>query len=65
MVRIIALLIPVIPGIFAAYGVKFMRDMVFGILHAPLPFLWLQFLNRLLMVVLRVGFIAGLFLHRD
>ena len=65
MVRIIALLILVIPGIIAAYGVKFMRDMVFGILHAPIPFLWLQFLIGLLMVVLGVGFIAGFVSHRD
>ncbi len=65
MVRIIALLILVIPGIIAAYGVKFMRDMVFGILHAPIPFLWLQFLIGLLMVVLGVGFIAGFVFHRD
>ena len=35
MIRIIALMIMVIPGVFAAYGVKLMRDMVFGILHAP------------------------------
>ena len=38
MIRIIALLILVIPGVIAAYGVKFMRDMVFGILHAPIPY---------------------------
>ena len=65
MIRIIALMIMVIPGVFAAYGVKLMRDMVFGILHAPLPYLWLQFIIGLLMVILGVGFIAGFILHRD
>lgn len=65
MIRIIALLIMVIPGVIAAYGVKFMRDMVFGILHAPIPYLWLQFISGLLMVVLGIGFIAGFILHRD
>lgn len=65
MIRIIALMIMVIPGVFAAYGVKLIRDMVFGILHAPLPYLWLQFIIGLLMVILGVGFIAGFILHRD
>ncbi|WP_338470203.1 DUF2627 domain-containing protein [Niallia sp. XMNu-256] len=65
MIRIIALLILVIPGVIAAYGVKFMRDTVFGILHAPIAFLWLQFLIGLLMVVLGIGFIGGFILHRD
>jgi Protein of unknown function (DUF2627) len=65
MIRMIALIIMVIPGVFAAYGVKLMRDMVFGILHAPIPFLWLQFMIGLLMVILGVGFIAGFVLHRD
>lgn len=65
MIRIIALMIMVIPGIFAAFGVKLIRDMVFGILHPPLAFLWLQFLIGLLMVILGVGFIAGFILHRD
>ena len=65
MIRLVALLIMVIPGVFAAYGVKLMRDMVFGILHAPLPYLWLQFLIGLLMVIFGVGFIAGFILHRD
>ena len=31
-------MIMVIPGVFAAYGVKLMRDMVFGILHTPIPY---------------------------
>lgn len=65
MIRLVALLIMVIPGVFAAYGVKLMRDMVFGILHAPLPYLWLQFSIGLLMVIFGVGFIAGFILHRD
>lgn len=65
MTRIIALIIMVIPGIFAAYGIKLMRDMVFGILHAPFPFLWLQFVIGLLLFVLGLTFIGGFILHRD
>ncbi|WP_243290192.1 DUF2627 domain-containing protein [Bacillus sp. FJAT-47783] len=65
MTRMIALLIMVIPGIFAAYGIKLMRDMVFGVLHPPFPFLGLQFLVGLLLFVLGLTFIAGFIFHRD
>lgn len=65
MSRIFALVIMLIPGIFAAYGIKLMRDMVFGILQNPFPFLWLQFLAGLLLFLLGLGFIAGFILYRD
>ncbi|MCA1054765.1 DUF2627 domain-containing protein [Rossellomorea aquimaris] len=65
MVRIIALIIMVIPGGLAALGIKLMRDMSFGILQAPFPFLWLQFLTGLMLFILGLGFIAGFILHRD
>ena len=65
MIRIIALIIMLIPGAIAALGVKLMRDMVFGILQAPFPFLWLQFLAGLLFFLAGLGFIAGFILHRD
>lgn len=65
MDRIIALIIMVIPGFIAALGVKLMRDMVFGILQPPIPWLWLQFIVGLLFFVIGLGFIAGFILHRD
>lgn len=65
MVRIIALIILLIPGAIAAYGIKLMRDMVFGILQSPFPFLWLQFLAGLILFLLGLGFVAGFILHRD
>jgi len=65
MVRIFALIILLIPGIMAAYGIKLMRDMVFGILQNPFPYLWLQFLVGLLLFFLGLGFVAGFILHRD
>lgn len=65
MVRIFALVIMVIPGILAAYGIKLMRDMVFGISQSPFPYLWLQFLSGLLLFLLGLGFIAGFILFRD
>ncbi|MEH7345458.1 DUF2627 domain-containing protein [Bacillus sp. JJ1532] len=65
MVRIIALIIMLIPGLFAAYGIKLMRDMVFGISQNPFPYLWVQFLAGLLFFLVGLGFIAGFILHRD
>ncbi|MBS4191173.1 DUF2627 family protein [Bacillus sp. FJAT-49705] len=65
MVRIIALLILLIPGFLAVYGIKLMRDMVFGNLLSPFPFLWLQFLTGLLLFLIGLGFVAGFILYRD
>ncbi|MEC2056857.1 DUF2627 domain-containing protein [Peribacillus psychrosaccharolyticus] len=65
MRRLMAFLILFIPGAFAAYGIKIMRDMVFGIKLAPYPFLWLQFLVGLILMIGGIGFIAGFVLHRD
>ncbi|GIN85538.1 hypothetical protein J6TS2_19240 [Heyndrickxia sporothermodurans] len=65
MIRIIALLIMVIPGIFAALGIKLMRDMTFGVLQAPFPYLWLQFLVGLIFFLGGLGFIAGFIFYRD
>lgn len=65
MDRIAALVIMLIPGFIAALGIKLMRDMVFGILHEPLPSLTLQFLTGLLAFLLGLGFIAGFVLHKD
>lgn len=39
--------------------------MVFGIKLAPYPFLWLQFLVGLILMIGGIGFIAGFVLHRD
>jgi hypothetical protein len=65
MVRIIALLILLIPGILAGYGIKLMRDMIFGILQSPFPSLFLQFSFGLLLFLIGLGFVAGFILHRD
>jgi hypothetical protein len=65
MVRIIALIILLIPGAFAAYGIKLMRDMVFGILQPPFTSLFLQFTAGFLLFLLGLGFVAGFILHRD
>ena len=65
MSRIIALFIMVIPGILAALGIKLMRDMTFGTLQAPIPFLWLQFIIGLVFFIGGLSFIAGFVFYRD
>ncbi|MDX5474308.1 MAG: DUF2627 domain-containing protein [Bacillaceae bacterium] len=65
MQRIIALLIVVFPAILAVYGIKLMRDMVFGILVSPIPNLFLQFIIGLLFFLLGLAFVAGFIFHRD
>ncbi|OIJ16013.1 hypothetical protein BKP35_03255 [Anaerobacillus arseniciselenatis] len=65
MQRFIALMILVIPGVMAGYGIKLMRDIFFKILHSPFPALWVQFISGLILLILGVGFIAGFVLHRD
>ncbi|MED3624411.1 DUF2627 domain-containing protein [Neobacillus thermocopriae] len=65
MKRIIALIILVIPGVLAAWGIKLMRDMAFGILQSPFNQLWLQFLVGFILFLGGLGFIAGFILHRD
>jgi hypothetical protein len=42
-----------------------MRDMTFGILQSPIPFLWLQFLFGLILFIGGLGFVAGFIFHRD
>ncbi|MBM7701598.1 DUF2627 domain-containing protein [Metabacillus iocasae] len=65
MIRIIALLILLIPGILAGYGIKLMRDMVFGVLQTPFTSLFVQFSAGLLLFLVGLGFVAGFILHRD
>lgn len=48
MGRLLALVIILIPGAFAALGIKLLRDTVFGIIIAPFPYLWLQGIAGLL-----------------
>ncbi|TYR82474.1 DUF2627 domain-containing protein [Priestia megaterium] len=65
MMRILALLILLIPGVLAGYGIKLMRDMVFGILQPPFTSLFIQFSIGFLFFVGGLGFVAGFILHRD
>lgn len=63
--RFIALMLLVVPGVIAGYGIKLMRDTLFQILHHPFANLWLQFLFGFIICLLGVGFIGGYILHRE
>lgn len=65
MQRIIALTILVLPALLAVLGIKLMRDMIFGVLHAPIPSLFLQFVVGLLFLGIGLWFVAGFIFYRD
>ncbi|TQR19591.1 DUF2627 domain-containing protein [Psychrobacillus vulpis] len=65
MARLAALIVLLIPGILAAFGIKLMRDTFFGIHILPFGMLWLQFVCGILFTVLGLGFFAGFLLNRD
>jgi hypothetical protein len=65
MQRFLALLIMLVPGFLAAYGIKLMRDMAFGYIHPLIPYLWLQFIIGLLLFISGLLFIAGFIFRRD
>lgn len=63
--RFVALMLLVIPGVIAGYGIKLMRDTIFQILHQPFPSFWLQFLIGLIICILGIAFIGGFIFYRD
>ncbi len=65
MGRLAAFIVLLIPGLFAAGGIKLMRDSIFGILFKPFPFIWLQFVVGLLFCAAGLAFFAGFLLRRD
>lgn len=65
MVRNIAILILLIPGIIAAIGIKFMRDTLFNEFHTIFVYSWVQFAVGLILFVAGVGFIGGFIVYRD
>ncbi|WP_257348008.1 DUF2627 domain-containing protein [Pseudalkalibacillus decolorationis] len=65
MIRIIALLILVIPGIAGVLGIKLMRDALFGIIHPPFPNFIVEMIGGLLLFILGFAFIGGFIFHRD
>lgn len=65
MIRIIAVTILIIPGVFAAFGIKLMRDALFMQIYPLLFNAGLQFIVGLILFIIGVGFIGGFVVHRD
>lgn len=65
MARLIALVILLIPGVLAAYGIKLLRDSFFGIVAPVFMNVMLQFLAGIVFIVIGIGFIGGFLYHRD
>ncbi|QTD41738.1 DUF2627 domain-containing protein [Sporosarcina sp. Te-1] len=65
MARLAAFIVLLVPGLMAAFGIKLMRDSLFGVLFSPFPFIWLQFLIGFLLFAAGLGFFAGFLLRRD
>lgn len=63
--RLLALIVLLIPGILAAFGIKLMRDTFFGLQILPIGGLAVQFICGLIFTVLGLGFFAGFLLNRD
>ncbi|MGE0994445.1 DUF2627 domain-containing protein [Bacillus sp. GMa5/2] len=65
MQRYVALLLALIPISLAVFGIKLMRDTVFGILFPPISILWLQFLIGALCFGLGFYIFGDFVVHRD
>lgn len=65
MIRIIAVLVLVIPGIISAYGIKLMRDSLFDELYPVFFYLGIQFFVGFILFAGGIAFIGGFIVHRD
>lgn len=65
VMRNIAVLILVIPGVIAAYGIKLMRDSLFNELTAIFLHLGLQFFIGFVFFAAGIVFIGGFIVYRD
>ncbi|ASN05318.1 DUF2627 domain-containing protein [Virgibacillus necropolis] len=65
MIRIIAVLLLVIPGIISAYGIKLMRDSLFEDLYPIFFYLGVQFFIGFILFIGGIAFIGGFIVHRD
>lgn len=63
--RIIAVIILFIPGVIGAYGIKLMRDALFGDITSFLLNPSLQFIVGFALFGAGLAFIGGFIVHRD
>lgn len=65
MARNIAIVILLIPGVIAAFGIKLMRDTLFNDFYFIFFYPWIQFVFGLLLFVGGLLFIGGFIIYRD
>ena len=65
MIRNFAIIILLIPGIFAAIGIKLMRDTLFDDFYGIFFYSWIQFVVGLILFVGGVLFLGGFIVFRD
>ncbi|WP_405101278.1 DUF2627 domain-containing protein [Oceanobacillus sp. FSL H7-0719] len=65
MVRNLAILILLIPGVIAAIGIKLMRDTLFDDFYSIFFYSWIQFTFGLLLFIGGVLFLGGFIIYRD
>ncbi|SDL63115.1 DUF2627 domain-containing protein [Sediminibacillus halophilus] len=63
--RFIALLILIIPGIAATFGIKLMRDAFFGEFYPLFFHVGIQFTVGLILLLSGLAFIGGFIMFRD
>ncbi|ALX48034.1 DUF2627 domain-containing protein [Lentibacillus amyloliquefaciens] len=65
MIRIIAVLMLLIPGLISAYGIKLMRDTLFNEFHPIFFHNGIQFIAGLVFFIGGIWFIGGFIVYRD
>lgn len=65
MIRIIAILLLLIPGVISAFGIKLMRDALFEEFFPIFYNTSIQFLIGFILFFLGLAFIGGFIYHRD
>lgn len=65
MARLLAVIILFVPGVFAALGIKLMRDALFLQIYPILFNAAIQFIVGLLLFLAGLAFIGGFVVHRD
>lgn len=65
MVRIVAVLLLLIPGLLSAFGIKLMRDTLFDSFYPVFMHIGIQFIVGLLLFLSGIAFIGGFIVHRD
>ncbi|SDQ51863.1 Protein of unknown function [Virgibacillus subterraneus] len=65
MIRIIAVLLLLIPGLVSAFGIKLIRDTLFDDIYPIFFNIGIQFVAGFILFLGGIAFIGGFIVHRD